>query len=74
MPFRGTRYQGTFTPAELQILQDAYNKCCAFLDRCPTTHEDRDTLARMIIRTFESGEHDPEQVAAITAKMELLRN
>ncbi|MBQ0707300.1 MULTISPECIES: hypothetical protein [unclassified Ochrobactrum] len=73
MPFRGNRYQGTYAPGDLQVLQAAYNRCCAFLDRCPTTHVDKETLARVIISTYEAGEYDPEKIAEIVAKLELAR-
>ncbi|MBC2885304.1 hypothetical protein H7Q97_07780 [Ochrobactrum sp. CM-21-5] len=73
MPFRSARYQGTFTPTELHILQMAFNRCCELLDRCPTTHEGREDLARIIIQTFESGKNSPEEIAAVAAKMELLK-
>ncbi|ANG97505.1 MULTISPECIES: hypothetical protein [Brucella] len=74
MPFRGSQYRGTFTPEDLQVLQAAYNRSCAMLDRCPTTHEAKNELARAIIRTYESGEHDPEKIAAIAARVELMRS
>lgn len=67
MPFRSSQYQGTFTPSDLQVLQAAYNRCCALLERCPTTHEDKDYVARNIIRIFEAGESDPEKIAMIAA-------
>jgi len=74
MPFRGSQYCGAFAPEDLQVLQAAYNRSCAMLDRCPTTHEARNQLARAIIRTYESGEHDPEIIAAIAARVELMRS
>ncbi len=73
MPFRGNKYQGTYAPEDLRVLQVAYNRCCAVLDRCPTTHEDKEILARAIIRTYESGVHDPDKIAEIVAKLELAR-
>lgn len=73
MPFRGNKYQGTYAPEDIQVLQAAYNRCCGFLDRCPTTHEDKETLARAIIRTFESGEQNPDRIAEIVAKLEHAR-
>ncbi|WP_139974226.1 MULTISPECIES: hypothetical protein [Brucella/Ochrobactrum group] len=73
MPFRGNKYQGTYAPHDLQALQAAYNRCCALLDRCPTTHADKEMLARAIIRTYESGEQDPYKIAEIAAKLELAR-
>ncbi|KAB2655743.1 SETD3 family histone-lysine N-methyltransferase [Brucella tritici] len=73
MPFRGNKYQGTYAPNDLQALQAAYNRCCALLDRCPTTHEDKEMLARAIIRAYETGEQDPDNIADIVAKLELAR-
>ncbi|KAB0570831.1 hypothetical protein J3U99_12955 [Brucella pituitosa] len=74
MPFKGSQYYGTFTPEDLQLMQVAYNRSCALLERCPTTHEAKDDLARAIIRTFQSGECDPEKIAAIAARVELMRS
>ncbi|OYR16543.1 hypothetical protein CEV32_4176 [Brucella rhizosphaerae] len=74
MPFRGSQYHGTFTPQDLQLMQAAYNQSCALLDRCPTTHEAKNDLARAIIRTFQSGECDPGKIAAIAARVELMRS
>lgn len=83
MPFRGNKYQGTYAPDDLQLLQAAYNRCCILLERCATTHESKEALARAIIRTealaraiirtYESGEHDPEKIAEMVAKLELAR-
>ncbi len=74
MPFRGSQYRGTFTPEDLQVLQAAYHRSCARLDRCPTTHEAKNELARAIIRIYESGEYDPEKIAAIAARVEIVRS
>ena len=74
MPFRGKEYHGTFAPEDLQLMQAAYNRSCALLDRCPTTHEAKNELARVIIRTYQSGESDPEKIAAIAARVELMRS
>jgi len=73
MPFRGTQYRGTFTPEDLQLMQAAYNKSCVLLGRCPKTHEAKNDLAREIIRTFETGETDPDRIAEIAAELELMR-
>lgn len=73
MPFRGNKYQGTYAPNDLQLLQAAYNRCCVLLDRCPTTHESKEAIARAIIRTYESGEQDPDEIAEIVAKLEFAR-
>jgi len=74
MPFKGSQYHGTFTPDDLQLMQVAYNRSCALLERCPMTHEAKNNLARAIIRTFQSGERDPEKIAAIAARVELIRS
>ncbi|WP_095448789.1 hypothetical protein [Ochrobactrum quorumnocens] len=70
MPFRNAQYQGTFRPAELVILQKAYEECCVLLDRCLTGHEDKDRVARAIIREFERGIHDPVKIAEQVAIIE----
>lgn len=74
MPFRGKEYHGTFTPEDLQLMQAAYNLSCTLLGRCPKTHEAKNELARVIIRTYQSGEYDPEKIAAIAARVELARS
>ncbi|WP_247877611.1 hypothetical protein [Brucella pituitosa] len=70
MPFRNARYHGTFRPSDLAILQKAYEECCVLLDRCPTSHEDKDRVARAIIRSFESGVRDPVKIAEQVAVIE----
>ncbi|MBV2143238.1 hypothetical protein KUG47_06980 [Falsochrobactrum sp. TDYN1] len=74
MPFRNSQYHGTFTPEDLQVLQAAYNHCCVLLNRSPAADEDKEKLARTIIRVFQSGEHVPEKIAQIVASSEFLRN
>ncbi|MBR7654221.1 hypothetical protein KCX83_18030 [Brucella oryzae] len=73
MPFRGNKYQGTYAPNDLQVLQAAYNRCCVLLERCATTHESKDAVARAVIRAYETGEQDPEKIAEMVAKLELAR-
>ncbi|MFQ0814044.1 hypothetical protein AVM02_13575 [Brucella anthropi] len=73
MPFRGTRYQGTYAPDDLHVLQAAFNRCCLLLEHCVITHESREALARAIIRAYESGEHDPDKIAEMVARLELAR-
>jgi hypothetical protein len=63
MPFRDAQYHGTFLPTDLAILQKAYEECCSLLDRCPIHQEDKDRVARAIIREFERGLRDPAKLA-----------
>ncbi|TPF76723.1 hypothetical protein FHY56_04310 [Brucella gallinifaecis] len=69
MPFRSADYRGNYNPNELALLQDAYNRCCELLGRCPATHKDRDRLARAVMRTFEDSKHDPEIAAQRAAEL-----
>jgi hypothetical protein len=69
MPFRSADYQGTFNPTELEQLHLAYTCCCELLERCPSTHEDKDRLARLVIRVFEESNHDPELTASRAAEL-----
>jgi hypothetical protein len=69
MPFRSVEYQGTFNPTELENLQMAYTRCCEILERCPSSHGDRDSLARLVMRVFEDSNHDPETTATRAAEM-----
>ncbi len=48
MPFRNAQYHGTFRPSDLAILQKAYEECCVLLDRCPTSHEDKDRRSELV--------------------------
>lgn len=68
MPFRSAEYQGTYNPSELELLQQAYTQCCDLLERCPSTHEDKDRLARLVMRIFEECSHDPELAASRAAE------
>lgn len=70
MPFRDPSYLGSFNPAELALLQEAYNLCCDVLGRHPTSHDDKDRLARLVIRVFEANGHDPQTIAAKVAEIE----
>jgi|GEM_PF-277146 len=70
MPFRNAQYHGTFRPSDLAILQEAYEECCALLDRCPNSPEDKDRVARAVIREFERGELDPVKIAEHVAAIE----
>ncbi len=54
-------------------MQAAYNKSCVLLGRCPKTHEAKNDLAREIIKTFETGETEPDRIAEIAAQLELMR-
>lgn len=59
MPFSAKEYQGSFNQQELALLQEAYNRACQLLQRCPTTHEAKEQLAKLVIRVFEDSDHDP---------------
>lgn len=69
MPFRSAEYQGTFNPTELDLLQRAYSRCCELLEGCPATHEDKDRLARLVMRVFEESSHDSELTASRAAAL-----
>ncbi len=69
MPFKNAEYRGYYNPNELALLQAAYNRCCELLGRCPSSHEDRDRLARAVMRTFEDSGHDPELAAQKAADL-----
>ncbi len=69
MPFRSASYRGSFTPADLALLQQAYNRSCEIMDGYPASPEDKERLARFVIRTFENGERGPEAIATKAAEM-----
>ncbi|MCX2696768.1 hypothetical protein [Ochrobactrum chromiisoli] len=60
-------------PEDLQVMQAAYNKSCVLLERCPKTHISKNDLAREVIKTFETGESDPDKIAKIAVQLELMR-
>lgn len=68
MPSRSNEYWGTFTQSELALLQKAYSRTCELLGRCPTTHEDKERLARTVIQIFEDSNLDPELTAERAAQ------
>lgn len=70
MPFRGAEYRGIYGPEEIALLQQAYNRCCEMVGRCPSSDEEKDRLARLVLRVFESSQHDPELVACNAAQIE----
>lgn len=63
MPFRSKDYIGSYTPEQLDMLQNMYNEVCAILDECPTTGEKREIIAKAVIRLTEQGDKDPIQIA-----------
>ena len=70
MPFRGSEYRGTYGPSEIALLEHAYKRCCELVGRYPSTDEDKDRLARLVLRVFESSQHDPELAAHNAAQIE----
>lgn len=63
MPFKSAEYTGVFTPDDLKALQDTYSRCCDLLGQCPTGPEDKDRLARFVIRAFEQSGGQVEMAA-----------
>lgn len=74
MPFRKSDYLGIYKPDELNTLQAAYNETCEIRGNCPTTDDDENKLARTVIRIYESGIHDPHQIAKLIVQIENLRS
>lgn len=70
MPFRNADTYGTFTPEDLKILQEAYNLTCEKLQRCPTSHDEKNKLARLVIRVYLSGETEPCLISEKTINLE----
>ncbi len=69
MPFKTAAYQGIFTPQELNSLQKAYNLCCEILGRLPTSQEDKEDLARYVMRAFDHSDGDVKLSAERAANM-----
>ncbi|WP_245257278.1 MULTISPECIES: hypothetical protein [Pseudochrobactrum] len=74
MPFQKTDYLGIYKPEQIKTLQTAYNEVCEILGYCPTTDENKDQLARTVIRIYESGIKDPKEIAGLIARIENLRS
>lgn len=72
MPFTKSDYLGSYTPSQLDTLQSAYNEVCHILNRCPLTDENREVLARTVIRIYEQGQKDPHIIARKIAEIEEL--
>ncbi|MDM7851742.1 hypothetical protein [Pseudochrobactrum kiredjianiae] len=73
MPFRKSDYLGIYKPEQLNTLQAAYNETCEILGHCPTTDENKNQLARTVIRIYESGIQDPHEIANLIVQIENLR-
>lgn len=74
MPFQKSDYLGVYKPEQLKVLQAAYDEVCEILGCCPTTTNNKDQLARTVIRIFESGIQDPHRIAELIIQIEKLRS
>lgn len=63
MPFSSQGSYGTFSPEDVEILTKALNLCRTALENSTATDQDLHELARLIIRSFENGERDPNVIA-----------
>lgn len=45
------------------LIQRAHTKACEMLNRCPKTHESGDRLARIVMRLFDQGVRDENNIA-----------
>lgn len=70
MPFKNGEVYGAFSPEDLKLLQEAYNLTCEKLNRCPTSHEEKNRLARLVIRVFSQGQRDPAAIASEAIALE----
>ncbi|MCF7644911.1 hypothetical protein KQ944_08490 [Bacillus subtilis] len=73
MPFQKSDYLGVYKPDQVNLLQSAYDETCELLGHCPLTDEDKNRLAHTVIRIYESGIHDPHEIAELIARIENLR-
>ena len=74
MTFKYFEKKGIFQPVEVEALQNAYNECCLLLQRCPTSHPEKDRLAKAVLSLFENGQTDPVQIAERLAVLETLKS
>ncbi|HWD12017.1 hypothetical protein P8H26_01390 [Pseudochrobactrum sp. sp1633] len=73
MPFQKSDYLGIYKPEQLDTLQTAYDEVCEILGYCPTTDDNKNQLARTVIRIYESGIQNPHEIARLIAQIENLR-
>ncbi|GAB1582777.1 MULTISPECIES: hypothetical protein [Phyllobacteriaceae] len=72
MPIRGG-YPGpesAYTSEDWRIMQTAYRKSAALLDRNPAGGKDADRLAREVMRLYNLGYRDIEALAFAAANVE----
>ena len=74
MPFQKSDYLGIYKPDQLKTLKAAYNEVCEILGYCPTTDENKDELARTVMRIYESGIQTPHEIAKLITQIENLRS
>lgn len=74
VPFHSERWRGVFTPKDLVIMQAAYELSCEKTGWCPATDEDKGLLAKKVIRIYEDGHQDPEDIASLIYRIESLRD
>lgn len=65
------RYDQNYSEIDWRIMEYAHRSASRFLDRDPKFHVRSGRLARTIMNTFNSGEHDLRQLAALGVNREL---
>lgn len=69
VPFRGDKYQGTYSPQDLAMLNEGLQICCGRFAPDEMTEALRNRLAKNIIAAFDQGASDPQAIADLAAKM-----
>ncbi|MBB3234465.1 hypothetical protein [Phyllobacterium endophyticum] len=62
----------TYSNDDWMTMQTAHMMASAILQRDPTTHENADRLARMVMKLFDQGLRDPKEIAVAAADQETL--
>lgn len=63
MPIRSMNNRGAFSPDDVSILQAAYKRYREIHNQADADEAASDRVIRSIIRVFENGERNPDQIA-----------
>ncbi|MFK4824830.1 hypothetical protein ACI0FM_08585 [Paenochrobactrum sp. BZR 588] len=74
MPFTNGPANGVFVPEDLVVMQKAYEITCNKLNICPKTYEEKNRIARLVMRVFRKGENNPHAIALQTVALETTYN
>lgn len=70
MPFSNGPAHGIFVPDDLAVMQKAYEITCKKLDVYPKTYDEKNRIARLVMKVFCRGETNPQAIALQTIALE----